>query len=168
MKSIILAIILIESSFNPKAYNKEGKASGLMQLTRIGVKEASIQCKLHPKPDLFNPEVNIKYGTCLFEYYRKISRSEVEALLMYHGGGTARNRFREGKNPGKKTALYVNKVLDLKERIENEEFDINKYCRTFDKLIGELCRRKDSDGTKSPTTGRKPDNNGSRPHGGSK
>lgn len=140
MKSIILAIILIESSFNPKAYNKKGNASGLMQLTPIGVKEASLQCELGPKPDLFNPEVNVKYGTCLFEHYRKISRSDVEALLMYHGGGTARNRFREGKNPGKKTALYVNKVLDLKERIENEEFKLGKYCSKFGAIIGDRCK----------------------------
>lgn len=152
MKVIILSIILIESSFNPKAYNKSGNAKGLMQLTPIGVKEASIQCKLDPKPDLYNPETNIKYGTCLFEYYRSISRSEVEALLMYHGGGKAVKRFRKGKNPGNKTASYVNKVLDLKERIENGKFKIDKYCTKYGTLLGSLCESGSQDQGSLPKT----------------
>ena len=142
MKAIILAIILTESSFNPLAYNKEGDASGLMQLTPIGVKEAVAQCGLDPNPNLFDPEINVKYGTCLFNFYRGISHSEAEALLLYHGGFLARERFRQGKNPGKKTSRYVIKVLDLQERIINEEFNITIYCNNYPTLIGALCNRK--------------------------
>lgn len=140
MKSIILAIILIESGFNPKAYNKEGNAKGMMQLTPIGLKEASIQCLLHRNPDLFKPDVNIKYGTCLFDYYRSISDSDVEALAMYHGGYVARAELRKGKLPGPKTTRYIIKVLHYKEKFEHGKINLKYYCHKYNSLPDSICK----------------------------
>jgi len=145
MKAIILAIILAESSFNPKAYNKGGNATGLMQITPIGAKEARRQCKLDKKPDLFNPKVNLDYGTCLYDYYRKISRSDVEALLLYHGGFVARNRFRKGLNAGPKTSNYVMRVLNFKERFESNEINVNAFCAKYPELPVSICPKRAKD-----------------------
>ena len=134
IKDIILAIVLVESSFNPNAYNKEGNASGLMQLTPIGVLEASWQCNIPEAPDLFDPATNLLIGSCLYEYYRKTSNSEVEALMLYHGGYTARNRFRQGRSPGPKTILYVARVLHNKERFSNDEINLEYFCNKYPKL----------------------------------
>jgi len=143
MKAIYLAIMLAESGFNPRAYNKEGNAVGLFQLTPIGTIEAQRQCEL-PEPDLFNPETNIQYGMCLFDYYLETSRSTVEALILYHGGYKARERFRDGINFGPKTSNYVLRVLNFKERFENKEIDADVYCNKYPSLPKSICKTQDT------------------------
>ena len=140
IKPIILAIILVESSFNPKAYNKEGNATGLLQITPIGLLEASWQCNIPAAPDLFNPTINLMVGSCLYNFYRKKSNSKVEALILYHGGYNARDRFRRGRSPGPKTRRYVNLVLHYEEMIKNEEITIKSYCDKHPSLPDILCQ----------------------------
>ena len=67
-KALILSVVLCESAGNPLAIsNKE--ARGLMQLTDIGVKEVQIQYDLPAPDDIFNPEVNVLFGTLLLQHY---------------------------------------------------------------------------------------------------
>lgn len=146
MKAIILAIILCESGFNPKAFNPAGPAAGLTQLTSIGVKEASIQCGLPLNPNLYNPEVNLKYGTCLFEYYRSISKSDMEAVIMYHAGFKGRALFRAGKSPGPLTSKYAMKVLHYKELFENDKVNLKFYCSKYPSISKLICESKSTDG----------------------
>ncbi len=63
------AIIQIESAGNPRAYNKNSGARGLMQITPIVLKEWN---NLHPNEkcslnDLYNPEINKKIGIWYLE-----------------------------------------------------------------------------------------------------
>lgn len=141
MKPIILAIMLCESGFNPKAYNPAGPAAGIMQLTPIGVKEAAIQCGLSRKPNLYNPRTNIKYGTCLFNFYRRISKSDVEAVIMYHAGYKGRALFRASKSPGPLTSKYVIKVKHYEERIKRGKINIKYYCNKYPSISKLLCKR---------------------------
>ena len=104
IKAIILAIVLAESGFDPKAVSSTG-AVGLMQLMPIGLLEAGLQCNIPESPDLYDPETNLIVGTCLFNYYRSQSDSDVEALIMYHGGYTARDRDRKSVVQGKSVDL---------------------------------------------------------------
>ena len=66
MKLIILsAIIIIESSGNPLAYNERSKARGLCQITPIVLKEwNNFHAKeKHSEGDLFQPAVNKKIAS---------------------------------------------------------------------------------------------------------
>lgn len=139
MKPIILAIMLCESGFNPKAFNPAGPAAGIMQLTPIGVKEASIQCGLPLKPNLYDPKVGIEYGTCLFNFYRSISKSDVEAVIMYHAGYKGRALFRAGKSPGLLTSRYVIKVKHYAERFKNDKINLKFYCNKYPSLANIIC-----------------------------
>ena len=59
--AIVKAIIMAESSYNPKAVSKKG-AKGLMQLMPKTAKEMGVE-------DIFNPEHNINGGV---RYYKKL------------------------------------------------------------------------------------------------
>lgn len=140
MKAIILAIILCESGFNPKAYNIEGRAKGLGQITPIAVKEANRVCGLPLNPNLFDPTINLLYTKCIYEHYRKSSRSDVEAMILYHGGYLGLRRFRRGKSPGPRTSKYVNRVLHFKERFENGKINLKYYCNKYVDLPDSICK----------------------------
>jgi len=65
---LVLAIMMKESSFNPKAHNKKYGASGLMQLLPgvakwMGLKNAR---------EIWRPEVNIKYGVKYLKYLSEL------------------------------------------------------------------------------------------------
>ena len=140
MTNLILAMILMESTFNPNAFNKEGNAKGLMQITPIGVKEASTQCNLPKKPDLYNPVLNILYGTCLLNFYLKVSGSEEGALILYHGGYQQFKKYEKGQKLGPKTASYLKKVLQYKKGFKNGEFSTDVFCTVYN-LPPILCRK---------------------------
>lgn len=100
---LLVAMMAVESSFNPRAQSRAG-AQGLMQVIpryhkdKIG-KDA-------PKDALFDPLFNVEVGTLvLVEGLRRFG--SMQAALQYYGG--ARN------DPA---ARYSKKVLALKQRIK--------------------------------------------------
>ncbi len=139
MKAIILAMILMESSFNPKAYNKEGNAKGLGQITPIAAKEAHLVCGLEKNPNLFDAETNLRFTLCIYEHYRKTSRSDIEAVITYHAGYRGRALFRAGKSPGPKTSRYAMKVLHFRDMFKNKQITTKKACKRY-KLPEKLCQ----------------------------
>jgi len=140
MKTLILAIILAESAFNPSAYNEEGRAVGLMQLTAVGAQEAAKQCDLREIPNLWDPMTNFLYGTCLLNFYLGEAGSVEGALHMYHGGYLQFNLWKNGLPVGPKTKAYVNRVLKNMEGIKNEKIIISSYCNKYPSLPPILCR----------------------------
>lgn len=84
-KSLILAMIMVESGGNPRAVSPAG-AKGLMQLTTIGVQEVSNQYGLSNTPDLWDPETNIRYGTLLLGFYYRDAKSIGMAVGRYNAG----------------------------------------------------------------------------------
>jgi len=80
---LVLAMIYVESSFNPKAVSGDGSV-GLMQVhPRTAWRVYRVKRKY-----LFNPEINIKIGCKYLKYCQKRSYNNEQALLKYTGGNT--------------------------------------------------------------------------------
>jgi soluble lytic murein transglycosylase-like protein len=92
--NLVLAIIAIESSFNPNAVSPAG-AIGLMQVD-----------------DLTNPEISIRAGVQIFAHYQQMFRDEARALVAYNMGPAV-------PEPGSAPTRYAEKVLDLWQRLKD-------------------------------------------------
>ncbi len=90
---LILALIAIESQFDPFAVSSVG-AQGLMQVMPFWKKKLG-----HADDNLFDVATNIRYGTAILTYYVQRYHSVRKALAAYNGS--------KGK------AKYPNKVLGI-------------------------------------------------------
>ena len=129
--SFVFAVIRTESSFRPDAQSSVG-ARGLMQITEETFQW--IQFRMGDQSgvsydDLFDEQINIRYGTFLLRTLLDEFTSEANALCAYHAGwGNAKKWLQneqyapDGKNivniPFQDTEKYVKKVLDTKQRYE--------------------------------------------------
>jgi soluble lytic murein transglycosylase-like protein len=99
---LVMALISVESSFNPKAVSPK-KAQGLMQLIpetaeRFGVRQ------------VFNPADNIKGGLAYLRWLMAYFQGEVRLVLAaYNAGERAVERYR-GIPPYKETRNYVHRI----------------------------------------------------------
>jgi soluble lytic murein transglycosylase-like protein len=147
-KSLIMAIILIESGGNPIAQSPMG-ALGLTQMTPIAIQEVQNQYDISGDLNIFNSEENIRYGVLLFEHYLRQCRTIRGALICYNGGYAAyRSYLAHGLGAApEETQAYVGKVLALARSLdpmfsrELPERDRDTYLRTaidnvFDELYG--------------------------------
>jgi hypothetical protein len=110
--TLVMAVIAAESSFNKKARSR-ARAVGLMQLTNIGVREAIAQCEYAriKTKHLYQTRHNIKYGTCLLQYYlNEVNGDTMMALILYNGGYKQLTSFMERGKLVKETADYVIRV----------------------------------------------------------
>lgn len=109
----IIAIIAIESSFNPNAISPRN-AYGLMQMTQAAVLDASSYCSIPPiykMNKLLDPETNIKYGTCyLHMLYEMYSGDWQKILVVYNGGYFQLDKYIRGGRVATETANYVLQV----------------------------------------------------------
>ena len=77
---LVLAIIEVESNFNPFAVSRVG-AVGLMQVMPFWVKEIG-----KPKDNLFRINTNLRYGCTILRYYLdKEKGNQTRALARYNG-----------------------------------------------------------------------------------
>ena len=85
--AMVLAVIRTESDFHPNAYSAAG-AVGLMQIlpeTFLYLREEKLNEKLSEQ-DLWEPEVNIRYGTYYLSYlFSRFGNWQV-ALAAYNAG----------------------------------------------------------------------------------
>lgn len=87
--ALIDAMITIESSNNPDAYNKHTGAVGLMQLTPVIYKKL---CGI-TKEEAFQPDKNVACGTLFMRHLLNKYNSNIErALLHYNNGHVIRNK----------------------------------------------------------------------------
>ena len=89
-KALIYAVIKNESSYNPQAKSSIG-ALGLMQLTPETFDWAMSKTPEHEnytKNDLFNADINIKYGTMVLSILLKEFKNTQTSLAAYHAGRT--------------------------------------------------------------------------------
>jgi soluble lytic murein transglycosylase len=115
--ALLAAVIYQESKFQPAAQSPSG-AIGLMQLTPTTAKGIAIRTGGHAfrTSDLYDPEINIRYGTWylanLFEKYH----SERLVLAAYNAGQGNVDRWRsEGVGiQFPETVAYVDRVEKLK------------------------------------------------------
>lgn len=134
----IFAIINTESHFNPDATSNVG-ARGLMQLMEEAydwVKFRMDDDRAHTFDDMYDPELNIEYGTFMLKFlYDKFDHSYELTAAAYHGGMNAvdtwindgtvdPDNFRLEDVPSDVTANYIYKVMNAynkyKEKLEED------------------------------------------------
>ena len=101
--AIVKAIIMAESSYNPKAISKKG-AKGLMQLMPKTAAELGVK-------DSFNPVYNINGGV---QYYKKMLNQfngDVKLALAAYNAGSRKVKQYQGIPPFKATRYYIKKVF---------------------------------------------------------
>ncbi len=110
--AIVKAIILAESSYNPKAVSKSG-AKGLMQLMPKTAREMGVK-------DIFNPEHNINGGV---RYYKKLLNQfngDVKLALAAYNAGLRKVREHNGIPPYKATHYYIQKVFEYYQHYKKQ------------------------------------------------
>ncbi len=89
---LILALIEVESRFDPYAISRSG-AQGLMQVMPFWLKEIG-----HPDDNLINIDTNLRLGCTILKYYMNMENNDLrKALARYNGSNGSR--------------IYSNKVL---------------------------------------------------------
>jgi len=102
---IVVAVIRVESNFNPKAVSSRG-AQGLMQLMPSTQKEMGVK-----KP--FDPEENIRGGV---HYLRKLLdtfQGDLELTLAAYNAGVSRVKSLHAIPPYPETQAYVARIISL-------------------------------------------------------
>ncbi len=110
--ALIQAIIMVESSYNPRAISKRG-AAGLMQLMPKTAEALGVG-------DSFDPEHNINAGV---KYFRKLLNQfngDVRLALAAYNAGSGKVRKYQGVPPFKATRYYIEKVFEYHEYYKNK------------------------------------------------
>jgi soluble lytic murein transglycosylase-like protein len=110
--AIVKAIIMAESSYNPKAVSKRG-AKGLMQLMPKTAKEMGVE-------DIFNPEHNINGGVRYYKKLLKQFKGDIKLALAAYNAGMRTVREHNGVPPFKSTRYYIKKVFEYYQYYKNQ------------------------------------------------
>jgi hypothetical protein len=102
--ALVRAIIMAESSYNPRAVSKKG-AKGLMQLMPKTAEYLGVE-------DSFNPEHNIDAGVRYFKKLLDQFNGDVKLALAAYNAGSRRVREYKGIPPFEATQHYVKKVFE--------------------------------------------------------
>lgn len=119
---LVAALIRQESTFNPKIRSQAG-ARGLMQIMPATAKIIAHELRRrYRSSDLYNPEVNIRFGTHYFRSVLNRFRGRVDYALASYNAGPHRVRLWTG----------MNLELDPEEFIEDIPFT---ETRNYVKLV---------------------------------
>jgi len=123
--ALVAAVIYQESKFNANAKSSSG-AIGLMQLTPqtaegIAIRTGGTRFRL---ADLYNPEINVRYGSWYLRHLLDKYGDERDAIAAYNAGQKNVDDWRaEGKGiQFPETRAYVKRVEHLK----------HVYARAYD------------------------------------
>ena len=109
---LIRAIIMAESSNNPRAVSKKG-ARGLMQLMPATAKALGVE-------DSFDPELNIHGGVRYFRQLLDRFDGDTSMALAAYNAGSKNVRQYQGIPPFKTTRYYIKKVISYYDRYKAE------------------------------------------------
>ena len=109
---LIQAIIMAESSYNPRAVSKRG-ARGLMQLMPKTAKSLGVE-------DSFNPEHNIHGGVRYFKQLLDRFGGDTKMALAAYNAGSRKVRQYQGIPPFKATRYYIKKVFSYYNRYKTD------------------------------------------------
>lgn len=121
---LVFAIIKAESNFNPNVVSSS-EAIGLMQLMDATAEEIArkMDVDFTKKSSLYNPELNIRFGTKYFsDLLKEYNQNMMLALTAYNAGkgnlkrwieqGTIKSDGSDIENiPYKETNIYVRKIM---------------------------------------------------------
>ena len=110
--AIVKAIIMAESSYNPKAVSKKG-AKGLMQLMPKTAREMGVE-------DIFNPEHNINGGVRYYKKLLKQFKGDIKLALAAYNAGMKTVREHKGVPPYKATRHYIKKVFEYYQHYKKQ------------------------------------------------
>ncbi len=106
-ESLIKAIIMAESGYDPKAVSRRG-ARGLMQLMPGTARELGVE-------DVFSPDQNIAGGVkYIRDLIMRFDGNTRHALAAYHAGPRKVRKY-QGVPPFKTTQAYIRKILRYQE-----------------------------------------------------
>ncbi len=115
--ALLAAVIYQESKFQADAKSSSG-ALGLMQLTPATAKGIALRTGGHAfrTSDLYNPEINMRYGAWYLDNLFKKYGDEQLVLAAYNAGQGNVDRWRANNEPIQfaETRAYVERVEDLK------------------------------------------------------
>jgi len=109
---LIQAIIMAESSYNPRAVSKRG-ARGLMQLMPTTAKSLGVE-------DSFNPEHNIHGGVKYFKRLLDRFDGDTGMALAAYNAGSKKVRKYKGIPPFKATRHYIKRVFSYYNRYKTD------------------------------------------------
>jgi soluble lytic murein transglycosylase len=115
--ALLAAVIYQESKFRPSAKSSSG-AIGLMQLTPTTAKGIALRTGGHAfrTSDLYDPEINIRYGAWYLDNLFKKYGDEQLVLAAYNAGQGNVDRWRANHEPIQfaETRAYIKRVEHLK------------------------------------------------------
>jgi soluble lytic murein transglycosylase-like protein len=110
--TLIRAIIMAESSYNPRAVSHRG-AQGLMQLMPTTAKWLGIR-------DSFDPAMNIDGGVRYFRRLLDRFDGDVKLALAAYNAGSRYVRKYGGVPPFRATRIYIKKVLHYHHLLQEQ------------------------------------------------
>jgi soluble lytic murein transglycosylase-like protein len=110
--ALVKAIIMVESSYNPKAISKKG-AKGLMQLMPITAESLGVK-------DVFDPANNINAGVAYFRTLLNQFNGDERLALAAYNAGSKKVRQYKGVPPFEATQLYIEKVFAYYETYKTQ------------------------------------------------
>ena len=116
--ALLAAVIYQESKFDPSVKSGSG-AIGLMQLLPSTAEGIATHTggKNFVDSDLYNPEINVRYGAWYLRHLLNKYRDEQTALAAYNAGQENVDRWRAENEPVQfpETRAYVSRVERLKD-----------------------------------------------------
>ena len=110
--ALVKAIIMAESSYNPRAISKKG-AKGLMQLMPLTAESYGVE-------DAFDPTNNIRAGVAYFRTLLNQFDGDERLALAAYNAGSKRVRQYKGVPPFEATQLYIEKVFAYYETYKTQ------------------------------------------------
>jgi soluble lytic murein transglycosylase len=131
--ALLAAVIYRESKFDPDAESSQG-AIGLMQLLPSTAEGIALNTggSRFRVADLYDPEINIRYGSFYLRRLMRKYEDERLALAAYNAGQTNVDAWIEedgGEIAFAETREYVDGVLDAREvyaRVYADELDLDE------------------------------------------
>jgi hypothetical protein len=114
--TLVVAVIAAESNLVSSAKSTTSSATGLMQVTEVGAREAEKQCpflirEYRNRRSLTDPTTNVAYGSCLLRHYlNQVNGNTFLALVLYNGGYRQLTRLATNATLVTETREYVLRV----------------------------------------------------------